>query len=556
MKFQEKLVEWKSFKDITEEELNELNLLEEDEDELIERFHKDLEFGTGGLRALMGMGTNRLNRYTIRKITYGYGKFLINYYGDCVKDKGIVIAYDVRNNSKLFALEAAKTLAYLGIKSMIFKEATTTPELSFSVSHLNAIGGIVITASHNPPEYNGYKIYDCTGCQVTPSLADIIIDYIDRTKINELGNIDQNLINYLDDLVKNDYKDFVKRSLMSDSTESNFAQLKVLYTPLHGTGNKPILSLLNDNKNYEVYSVASQLTEDPFFSTVKSPNPEEKEAFILALEEGKKHSVDLIMATDPDCDRVGAYVKVNDDFIALSGNQIGSIMVYYMSISNKKYIEDLKRPYILKTIVTSNLGSKIAENNNIKCINTLTGFKYIGEKINEYLDDYELLLGYEESYGYLTGTHARDKDGISSSLLIAEMVSFYKYQGKTLIDVLNEIYSQFGYFEEELISYTFEGRNGLNKINEIMYKFREIKLHDKIFYDANIVKINDYLKSIDNLPKSDVIKIIFDNDSWVAARPSGTEPKIKFYIGSTGSSKEEALKNLINIKKFIENLIK
>lgn len=556
MNLQEKLNEWTSFKDLTKEEQNELKILREDDEELFERFNKDLEFGTGGLRALMGMGSNRLNRYTIRQITYGYGQFLIDYYGSCVKEKGVVIAYDVRNNSRLFALEAARTLATLGIKSMVFNESTTTPELSFSVDYLKAIGGIVITASHNPSEYNGYKIYDLTGCQVTPFLADKIINYITQANIIEIENADDKYINFLSEDIKNEYKKAVKQTLMFECDNSDYEKIKVLYTPLHGTGNKPIFSLLNENKNYDIYTVVSQLSEDPLFSTVKSPNPEDKEAFTLALKEAKIHKVDLILGTDPDCDRVGAYVKVNDDYVHLNGNQIGSLMIYYMSISNKKYIENLEKPFILKTIVTSNLGTKIAEFNGIKSFDTLTGFKFIGEKINEYLNKYDFMLGYEESYGYLAGTHARDKDGIVSALLISEMVSFYKKQGKTLVEVLNDIYLQFGFFEEDLISYTCYGREGLNKINEIMNKFRKITLQDKILNNFIIFQINDYLQSVDNLPKSDVIKIIFENDCWIAARPSGTEPKIKFYIGSTGLSKEVAHENLLNMKNFVEKFIK
>jgi phosphoglucomutase len=530
----------------------ELRALEEDAQEISERFYKDLAFGTGGLRAIMGAGCNRLNKYTVRRVTHGYGKFLLSEYGEEAKTRGVVIARDMRYNSEEFALEVAKTLAALGIKTYLFKEITTTPELSFAVPYLDAIGGVVITASHNPPKYNGYKVYDSTGCQVTLVLAEKIIEEIN--KITDYGKVmvsDKNsaLINWLNDTVDTAFVKAVKSKMIHPEMIKQVAQnFKILYTPFHGTGRKPIFRVLKEVGFKNIYTVEAQLIEDPDFSTVKSPNPEEVAAFALALEIAKANDVDLIMGTDPDCDRVGALVKVEKEYTPLNGNQLGSLLVYYLVSTNNK-AKSMNQPYIVKTIVTSELGAEIARRYGVNVYDTLTGFKFIGEKINDIGDSGEFLLGYEESYGYLVGTHARDKDGVSSALLIAEMTAFYHAQGKTLIDVLEDIYKEFGYYREELISKTLEGQDGIQKIKEMMATFRSISESKKS--ELGIVKVNDYLQKTYDLPKSDVLKFFFKDDSWVAIRPSGTEPKIKFYLGVVGRSKEEAKEKLEKLNRFI-----
>ncbi|MDR1473107.1 MAG: phospho-sugar mutase [Lactobacillales bacterium] len=532
----------------------ELRAFEGNDQEINDRFYKDLEFGTGGLRAIMGAGCNRLNKYTVRRITHGYGNFLLSEYGEEAKVRGVVIARDMRYNSEEFALEVAKTLAALGIKTYLFKEITTTPELSFAIPYLDAIGGVVITASHNPPKYNGYKIYDYTGCQATLVLAEKIIEEIN--KITDYGRVmvsDENsaLINCLDDTVDTAFVGAVKSKMIHPEIIKQVGQdFKILYTPLHGTGRKPIFRVLEEVGFKNIYTVEAQLIEDPEFSTVKSPNPEEIAAFALALEAAKANDVDLIMGTDPDCDRVGALVKVEKEYISLNGNQLGSLLVYYLVTTNDK-AKSMNHPYIVKTIVTSELGAEIARRYGVDVYDTLTGFKFIGEKINDIGDSGKFLIGYEESYGYLVGTHARDKDGVSSSLLIAEMAAFYYAQGKTLIDILEDIYKEFGYSREELISKTLKGQDGIQKIKEMMAIFHSIPESKKS--ELGIVKVSDYLQKIDGLPKSDVLKFFFDDGSWVAIRPSGTEPKIKFYLGVVGRNTADTKKRMDKLKRFIQN---
>jgi phosphoglucomutase len=532
----------------------ELRALKRDVQEINDRFYKDLEFGTGGLRALMGAGCNRLNKYTVRRITHGYGNFLLSEYGEEAKVRGVVIARDMRYGSEEFAFEVGKTLAALEIKTYLFKEITTTPELSFAVPYLDAVGGVVITASHNPPKYNGYKIYDSTGCQAPPALAEKVIAKIN--KITDYGAIpvikeSSELITYLDDAVDTAFIEAVKAKMIHPEVVKQVgSDFKILYTPFHGTGRKPVFRVLKEAGFKNVYTVEAQLTEDPEFSTVKSPNPEEIETFALALEVAKKEGVDLVMGTDPDCDRVGALVKVEKEYISLNGNQLGSLLINYL-LTTGINISAMNHPYIVKTIVTSELGAEIARRYEVDVYDTLTGFKFIGKKINDIGDSGEFLLGYEESYGYLVGTHARDKDGVSSALLIAEMAAFYYVQGKTLIDVLEDLYKEFGYYREELISKTLKGQGGVQKIQEMMTDFRLISERQKS--GLEVVKVNDYLQGIDGLPKSDVLKFFFSVSSWVTVRPSGTEPKIKFYLGVVGRSKEEADEKIDKLQQFIEN---
>lgn len=546
--------EWLAADLFDEETKKELLSIANNDNEINDRFYKELEFGTGGLRAIIGVGTNRLNKYTVRRITAGFAKQLIKEYGEKAKANGIVIAHDMRYGSTEFTLEAARTFAAMGIRTYLFREITSTPELSFAVPYLNAVGGIVITASHNPPKYNGYKIYDLTGCQATPKLANKIIreinEIVDYNSI-AISSKDDQLITWLNDSVNDKFIESVKTKLIHpEIIEQASRDIKILYTPFHGTGRRPIFRVLKEIGFRNILTVEEQLTEDPEFKTLESPNPEEKSAFDLAIGVAKKNKVDIIIGTDPDCDRVGVVVRNGEKYEFLNGNQIGSLLVNYMITTNLDEINLKKNPYILKTIVTSELGAKIANKYGVASYDTLTGFKYIGEKINEIGTDGEFIMGYEESYGYLVGTHARDKDGVGSTALVTEMAAYYYVQGKNLIEVLEDIYTEFGFFKEELISLTFEGQTGVEKIKNMMTNYRNLDYDKMIKYEVKMVK--DYSKGIDGLPKADVLKFFLKNGAWCAIRPSGTEPKIKFYIGAHGNSGIDAEEKINLFKELLE----
>lgn len=533
----------------------ELQAISNNEKEIEDRFYKNLEFGTGGLRAKIGAGTNRLNKYTIRRITQGYLNFLLRKYGKEAKKRGVIIAYDNRLFSKEFALEAACTLAANDINTYLFKQITSTPELSFSVPYLNAIGGIVITASHNPPEYNGYKVYDDTGCQVVPSLASLITEEINRvTDYSDILVADKksSYINWIGEDVTTAFIEAEKANMRSPEVVKKIGEeIKLVYTPLHGTGKRPILRSLSEIGFQKVYTVEEQLSEDPNFSTVTSPNPEDLSAFDMAIKVAKDNDADLILGSDPDSDRVGVLVKASKNvYQSLNGNQIGSLLVNYMLKTDYK-LSEKKAPYIANTIVTSELGSKIAEKYGVKTVTTLTGFKFIGEQIG-LLKDSTFIMGYEESYGYLVSELARDKDAVGASLMIAEMAAFYICQGKTLLEVLDDIYNEFGFYQEKLISINLTGREGLQEMNKLMEKFRKLNFD---YLKANeIVQVLDYSKGINDLPKSDVLKFYFNDQSWIAVRPSGTEPKIKFYIGVVSSNYEASSKKIIKLENFIKEI--
>lgn len=538
---------WKNY--YIENNLDQSELNKMSSSDIEESFYKHLEFGTGGLRAKIGVGTNRLNMFTISKIALGYGRFLLKEFGNEAKEKGVIIAYDVRYFSKEFAEQTARVLAFLGVKVSIFSKVTTTPELSFAVAHLKSIGGIVITASHNPPEYNGFKIYDNTGGQITLENAEKIIkeinDIDDYLNIQSASN-DSKLINTVDDSIYDDFLESIFANLPNKDIYTKIDNdFKILYTPLHGTGKRPIFNAYKKLNFNNIFTIDSQLTEDPEFSTVISPNPEDINAFNLATIESKSLDVNLILGTDPDCDRVGALVKHNGEYVALNGNQIGSLMIYYLLTQ-----KNINKPaYIVKTIVTSNFGVEIANSFGVSHYETLTGFKFIGEKINLINSSSNFIMGYEESYGYLIGKYARDKDGVGSSLLISEMAAYFYNKRLTLIDVLEKLYKEHGYYKEDLLSYTLEGKEGMEKIVSIMTYFRNMDLLYK-----NSIEVSeslDYLNGVNDLPKSDVIKLIFKDESWLAIRPSGTEPKIKYYLGTKQSTEEDADKKIENMKKLI-----
>ena len=506
--------------------------------EIEERFYKDLEFGTGGMRGIIGAGTNRINKYTIRKATQGLANY-IKGQGDKECDRGVVIAYDSRHKSREFCQEAALVLVANGIKAYVFKDLRSTPELSFAVRYLGAVAGIVITASHNPPQYNGYKLYWEDGAQIATKRAKDIIKeigeihdfykclYIDRDKALKMG-----LLKYLEDDLDNAYKKAViSQSLRKDFIREVGNEFKIVFTPLHGTGNRPVRQVLEEIGFKHVMVVAQQELPDPNFSTVSYPNPEEKAAFKLAIELAEKEKVDLIIGTDPDCDRVGAVIKDNKgDYMALNGNQIGALLVNYVLSTMEEQKTLPEDGIIIKTIVTSEMGAVIAKKYGVETGNTLTGFKYIGEKIREYEKTQEksFIFGYEESYGYLLGTYVRDKDAVVTSMLICEMAAYYHSRGSSLYDVLMQLYEEYGYYMEDLESITLEGKEGVEKIQAIMESFRD---HPPcIIGDYNVEIVEDYLKQ-DILPKENVLKFLLDREAWVALRPSGTEPKLKIYCG-------------------------
>ena len=546
----------------TREEL--LNI-EHDKKEIEDRFYKNLDFGTGGLRGIIGAGSNRINIYTIRRATLGLANYIIKNNKEQGTDRGVVIAYDSRYMSKEFCEEAAKTLAACGIKSYIFDSLKSTPQLSFAIRYLNCIAGIVITASHNPKEYNGYKVYWSDGGQICPNIAKEIIkevnlieDYSKIPTISYEESISLGFINILDEKCDNAFINSVKSQIIrQDIIDEYGSKIKIVYTPLHGTGNIPVRRVLKEVGFTNVTVVKEQEMPDFNFSTVKSPNPEEIEAFNIATEIARKENANIIIGTDPDCDRVGVIVKnKQNEYIALNGNQIGALLVNYIITNNINSINLFKNPTIIKTIVTSQLGAEIARSYGVNCLDTLTGFKFIGEKISEFekTNNHTFIMGYEESYGYLIGTHARDKDGVVSSLLISEMATYYYSKGMSLYEGLLEIYEKHGYYKESLKSITLKGRDGLNKIKIIMSYFRECNI--KEITDVKVKELKDYLNNIDGLPKSDVLKFILEDESWIAIRPSGTEPKIKFYIGCKGNTVEQAENIINNIERYIERAIK
>ncbi|MCC3379452.1 phospho-sugar mutase [Paenibacillus farraposensis] len=535
---------------IDDETKQELRALEGNDHELEDRFYKELEFGTGGLRGVIGAGSNRMNRYVIGRATQGLARYILEQHAGKEGKPSVVIAHDSRHFSPEFALDAALVLAGNGIVAKLFPSLRPTPQLSFSVRHLKASGGIVITASHNPPEYNGYKVYNSEGGQLVPDQAEQVIGYIrevssfaDIRRLTREEAEAQGLLVWLGEREDEAFVDTVasvsvNRELIAAGPGKNF---KVVFTPLHGTGNIPIRRVLEKIGFEQVHIVPEQELPNAEFSTVKSPNPEERDAFKLAIELGEKIGADLLIGTDPDADRMGAVVKNRGgEYVVLSGNQSGAIMVYYLLNQLK---ETGKLPHngaVVKTIVTSEMGAVIAEHFGATVFNTLTGFKYIGEKMNQFdqAGDYTYLFGYEESYGYLAGNYARDKDAVLAAMLIAEAAAYYSTQGKTLYDVLQELYEQFGFFLEKLESRTLRGKDGVVQIQGKMTDWRNNA--PKEIAGVKVEKVLDYSQGLDGLPQENVLKFLLEDGSWFCLRPSGTEPKIKVYFAVRGSSLTDA----------------
>lgn len=540
MEYLDKYKNWLSFADEdTKAELQSIT----DEKEIEDRFYKDLAFGTGGLRGVMGAGSNRMNKYTVGKATLGLAKYLLS------KNDGevsVAIAYDTRNNSQFFAKTAAGVFASQGIKVYIYENIVPVPVLSFTTHYLNCTAGVMITASHNPKEYNGYKVYDKKGCQLCTDDAKAAIGFIND--INDYSSIEfldeSPLINYIGEKELSAFLSEVKKQSLYEEK----SDLKIVYTPLHGTGNIPVRRML---EGLDVTVVKEQEMPDGNFSTVRSPNPEEKDALTIAIEKAKQIGADLVLGTDPDCDRVGIAVKDGDDYKLFTGNQTGALLVKFVLEMKKAQLNE--KSTLVKTIVTSELGANIGRKYGLQVEETLTGFKYIGDKINKYEETgkQEFVIGYEESYGYLVGTHARDKDAVVSSMLICQMAAWYKNQGKTLVDGLNDIYDEYGYYLDFLDSFVLKGKDGAEKIQNLMTYFRDT---DKALFDG-IDEIIDYSKGIGDLPKENVLKYIWQDGSWMAVRPSGTEPKIKVYYSVVDKNRDNAQLRLDNIRAKIKDII-
>lgn len=536
----------------------ELIKIKNNEKEIEERFYKDLEFGTGGLRGVIGAGTNRINIYTVRRATLGVLNYISKTMGEEGKKKGVVIAHDSRHMSREFCMEVAKTLAAYNVKAYIFDDLRPTPELSFAVRYLGCAMGIVITASHNPKEYNGYKVYGSDGGQVCLDEANAIISEVnkieDYSQIKTLDfneGINKNLIQVLDGQIDIDFIEAVNKQILRQDVIDRYGKnLKIIFTPIHGTGNIPVREALKKAGFENVSVVKEQELPDSNFSTVEYPNPEEKSVFNIAIEMAKSNGADLIIGTDPDCDRVGIVVKnLEGEYVVLNGNQVGSLLVRYVIESLVSTDRLPKNPTIIKTIVTSELGAKIANHYGVDCLNTLTGFKFIGEKITGFEeaskkgeDSKSFIMGYEESYGYLIGTHARDKDAVVSSLMICEMAAYYSSLNMSLYEGLIDTYEKFGYYKEDLKSLTLKGIDGVEKIKEMMHYFRNTKIEN--IADIEVEKVLDYKGEVDGLPKADVLKFLLKDGSWIAVRPSGTEPKIKFYFGSNSDSEKSVRKKI------------
>jgi len=553
----------------------ELKQIKDDPGEIEERFYKDLEFGTGGLRGIIGAGTNRINIYTVRKASQGLANYLLKNVKDAGK-RGIVIAYDSRRMSAEFAMEAATVFAANGIVAYLFDELRPTPELSFAVRHLNAAAGIVITASHNPKQYNGYKVYGEDGGQLPLDSSKAVLNEIE--KIDDITSVkpmqksealERGLIAEIGAELDDAYINSLKTLLVNPDAVAKAADsMKIVYTPLHGTGNKPVRRILREAGFKNVLVVPEQELPDSEFSTVKSPNPEEKEAFELAISLAKKEGADLIIGTDPDCDRVGVVVKsFSGEYEVLTGNQTGCLLLEYILSQMSAAGTIPNNGFVVKTIVTSELARKIAEYYNVELIEVLTGFKFIGEKIKELHETgiKKYLFGFEESYGYLAGTFSRDKDAVVASMLICEMAAYYKNRGMSLYEGLQELFGKYGYFIEGISTFTLEGKEGVEKIGAVMETLRANKAEG--FGTCQVAAVRDYLKreiirypagtkNALDLPVSNVLYYEMTDGSWLCIRPSGTEPKIKIYYGVSEVSLEKAQQKLDMIKEAISGKIR
>jgi len=551
----------------------ELAAIAGDEKEIEDRFYRELEFGTGGLRGVIGAGTNRMNVYTVRKATQGLANYILKQNG---ADKGVAIAYDSRFMSPEFADEAALCLAANGIKTYVFDALRPTPELSFALRKLGCISGIVITASHNPPEYNGYKVYWEDGAQITaPKDKEIITevknvtDFYSVKTMNKEDAIKAGLYQVIGKEIDDAYMEELKKQIIHPEVITEMAEdISIVYTPLHGTGNVPVRRVLEELGFKKVYVVPEQEMPDPEFTTLEYPNPEDPKAFTLALKLAKEKNADIVLATDPDADRLGIYAldTKSGEYIPFTGNMSGMLIADYILRERKATGTMPEKPALVKTIVTTNMADVIAKEYNVKLIEVLTGFKFIGEQIKffEQSGSNNYVFGLEESYGCLAGTHARDKDAVVAVMCLCEVAAWCKKNGKTVWDQMLEMYENYGYFKEDLYTITLKGIDGSKQIAEIMDKLRNNP--PKNFGDLEVVSIRDYQRdkiinletgeeTITGLPKSNVLYFDLTNDSWCCARPSGTEPKIKFYMGVKGNGLKDAEEKNVKLTEDLKAVV-
>ena len=544
---------------VTEEDLlTELKAIEGKEEEINDRFYRDLEFGTGGLRGVIGAGTYRMNEHTVARATQGYS----NYLNKAAKNPSVSIAYDSRNKSDIFAKTAASVFAANGILVNIYKELMPTPSLSYAVRALNCDGGIVVTASHNPAKYNGYKVYGADGCQITLEVADAIlveieaVDVFDDVKIMDFeAGLSEGKIKYIEDDVITGFIDAVsERALNPKEIDKN---VSIVYTPLNGTGRYCVTRCLKENGYTQITIPKEQEMPDGNFTTCPYPNPEIREALEVGLKKAKEVGRDLLLATDPDCDRVGVAVKEGDDYQLISGNQMGILLFDYICKTYKANGTMPENPVVVTTIVSTKMIDKIAADYGVEVRRVLTGFKFIGEQIGFLEADGEVdryIFGFEESYGYLSGGHVRDKDGVNASLLICEMFAHYKALGISLVQMLNQLYEKYGYFKEALQSITFEGASGAKKMADLMESLRTNAPKEVAGY--KVIDVKDYKAGIGNLPKSNVLEFNMEDDINVLVRPSGTEPKIKMYYLVKGSSEQAGAEIVAALESYFTEVCK
>ncbi|WP_347862372.1 phospho-sugar mutase [Salimicrobium sp. PL1-032A] len=560
MNWQDNLKRWNQEKNLDEDLKQQLEVL--DEAELEDAFYKELEFGTGGMRGKLGPGTNRMNVYTVRKAAQGLASYVNN---QKTGQGSIVIAYDSRYLSEEFAKETARVAGANGVKAYVFSSLRPTPELSFAVRHLQATAGVVITASHNPPEYNGFKVYNEDGGQLPLKQAEEMITlvkqvdselHVDTKEVADLER--EGLFQWIDEEIDRAYLKAVQNIRLSDDIDK---EMSIVFTPLHGTAHPLVTDSLHEAGFTNVRIVEEQAKPDPEFSTVASPNPEEPQAFTLAIEEGKKTGADLLIATDPDADRVGLAVPdATGEYQVLTGNQTGALLLDYI-LSNDTSLPENKT--LIKTIVTSEMGTAIASKYGAATLDTLTGFKFIGEKIREFerTGEKTFAFGYEESYGYLVQSFVRDKDAVQAALLAAELAAYWKKKGYSLLEALEALFEEHGYFREGMDSIKLEGRAGTEKIGRIMERFRN--MHPETFGGLSVKAIEDYQTSVRRymdgnketieLPESNVVKFLLESDSWFCLRPSGTEPKLKCYYGVKSSTDEKSIQLLEALSKEVMN---
>ncbi|WP_291632625.1 phospho-sugar mutase [Clostridium sp.] len=565
MTYMKKYEEWLNNEYFDEKTREELRSIGGDDKEIQDRFYMDLEFGTAGLRGKLGAGLNRMNLYIVSRATQGLADYIKDY-GKVYMDRGVAIAYDCRHYSEEFAARAAQVLASNGIKAYLFEQLRPTPELSYAVRTLGTASGIVVTASHNPREYNGYKVYWEDGAQILSSTANGITEKIQSiTDFSTIKVMDmeeakeKGLIVMLGKSMDDEYTEKVKGLSIREDIDKD---IKIVYTPLNGTGNVPVRRVLKERGFTNIIVVPEQENPDPDFTTVGYPNPEDVKAFKYARELGKKEGAELLIATDPDCDRLAIMVRGRDgEYVAFNGNQTGAILIKYIIEGMKEKNTLPSNAAIVKSLVTGDLGRAIAKKYGVETFEVLTGFKNICGKIHDFKKDnsFEFIFGYEESIGYVAGTFVRDKDAVIASMLLCEAAAYYKTQGKTLINILDEIYTEFGYYREDLISIVLEGIEGQERISRMMIEYRKDYL--KSIGSAKLTKFIDYdiEKSYDvvngteepsGIEKSNVLKFYFDDESWYAVRPSGTEPKIKIYMyskGKTLNAGEEKLKEMKDV---------